>query len=422
MSIWSRLFGPIVGGWKTYGPNQISGPGAFDLPDGDNFNVSVQEALRLPAVWQCLNIRAETIGTLPLHLRDDKKNIVRDHPLYNVLHRSPNADMTAAEYWSLVTAQVDMLGNAVSIIERGMQKKVIALVPVVDPDACQFQYNKSGSRKTWKIGADEHSDDDILHMRGFTMNGGWGEGRLSAGRAILAAQLSANRSAMRAFRQGLKIGGFLLNERQADLTNEQVQDLKKTLSEYAKPENAGRWLTLLRGLKPIAGTDFAVKPADAQLLESRYFGIEEICRLFGVPPPLVGHTSKSSTWPSSLELLNLHLATYSLQPTIVRYEQRIDKKLLTPTELAQGLEAKYSMQALLRGDTKTRQAFYASALQNGYYSRDEVRDLEDRGKIPGGDKYTVQMNMADVTDLDNSDGTGNNGNNGNKPKDEGDAQ
>ena len=404
MAIWKRIYGSINGGWKTYGPNSIDGPGAFDSADDGIPTVTAEEAIKLSAVWGCMHVRAEAIGGLPLHLRDADKNIVTDHPLHYLLHVSPNYDMTGPEYWSLNTAHVDLFGNAVSIIERGHQKKAVALLPQ-DPRECSYEYNKSGTRKKWKIGKDEHSDDDILHLRGFSLNSGWGAPRLDIGRQILGAQLTANESAMRAFKQGLKVGGFILNEGKRDFDTPELNAFHERLNFFGKAENAGKWMTLLRGMKPIAGTEFAVKPADAQLLESRYFGIEEICRLFNVPPPLIGHTSKASSWASSIENLNLHFLVYSLQPSIVRNEARIAKKLLTPQDVAAGLRPKWSMQGLLRGDTKTRQAFYASALQNGYLNRDEVRDLEDRGKIPGGDKYTVQLNMTNVDGLQDSDGT-----------------
>lgn len=418
MSIWRQLYGSLSGGWKTHGPASISGPGAFDSSgDSPYSTVTAETALRLSAVWSCMNLRSEVIGTLPLNLRDRDKKVLTDHPLYNVLHRSPNANMTAPEFFSLATAYVDMKGNSVNIIERGVAKKVVALTPC-DPDACTFELNKSGSRKTWKIGKDEFSDDDILHLRGFTMDGGWGAPRLDIGRQILSAQLTANHSAMMAFKQGLKVGGFFINERAADLSQDQLKDFAERLNQFGRAENAGKWMALLKGLKPIAGTEFAVKPSDAQLLESRYFGIEEICRLFNVPPQLIGHTNKASSWASSLENINLHFVTYSVNPTVIRMEKRIEKKLLTPYDIAQGIEAKFSLQGLLRGDTKTRQAFYASGLQNGWLNRDEVRDLEDRGKIPGGDKYTVQLNMTDVSKLKDTDGTGKAGDDSEEGEDE----
>lgn len=402
MSIWQQVYGSLKGGWKTHGPNSISGPGAFDSPDGAFDTVSAETALRLSAVWACMNIRAETIGAMPLHLRDGNKKVLKRHPLYNILHRSPNADMTAAEFWSLATAHVDMKGNFVSIIERRADKSVIALTPV-DANGCKIEYNKSGERKRWKIGTDTYKDDDILHLRGFSMNTEWGEPRLDVGRQILSAQLQANRSAMLAFKQGLKVGGFFLNEGKRDFTTEELKAFSERLNFFGRSENAGKWMNLMRGMKPIAGTEFSVKPSEAQLLESRYFGIEEICRLFNIPPPLIGHTSKASSWASSLENLNLHFLIYSLQPTLVRNEQAIEKKLLTPYDLAEGVQAKFSMQGLLRGDMKTRQAYYASGLQNGYLCQNEVRDFEDMPGIgPEGDVYRVQLNMADAEDGDDS--------------------
>lgn len=394
MSIFSLTMGQLRGGWRTHGPNQIAGPGAFNRADGDYEDVNAETALRLSAAWACVNMRAETAGTLPLNLRDGDKKVLNRHPLHNIIHRSPNADMTAAEYWSMAIANIDLHGNFVSIIERGSQNKVVALTPV-EFNKVSVQQNKSGTRKEWKIGPDTFKDEDILHLRGFAVEGEWGVPRLDIGRQILAAQLQANRSAQLAFKQGLKVGGFLLNEGKRDYTDEEQKAIAARLNFFSQGENQGKWMQLVKGMKPVAGTEFSVKPAEAQLLESRYFGIEEICRLFNVPPPLIGHTSKASSWASSLENLNLHFITYSLAPTLIRIEQRIEKKLLTPYDLAEGVQAKFSMQGLLRGDTKTRQAFYASGLQNGYLCQNEVRDLEDMPGIgPEGDVYRVQLNMA----------------------------
>src|SRR6478736_9449427 len=119
MSIWKR----IIGGWRTWGPNS-PGVASFDAPSTTEY-VSSAEAIRLSALWACLNLRAESIGSLPVHLRDSKKNILTDHPLYEVLHSSPNAMQTAPEYWSLQTAQVDLHGNAFSVIHRRTRDKSV---------------------------------------------------------------------------------------------------------------------------------------------------------------------------------------------------------------------------------------------------------------------------------------------------------
>lgn len=400
MSIWHRINGWLTGGWKTHGPNAIAGPGAFDGTDPDSpFSVPTAEtAMRISAVWACTGIRSETIGTMPFHVMDKEKNPLIGHPVDQLFRVSPNYNHTPAEFFSLATAHTDLYGNGVNIIERRANKEPFAVIPV-DPCASDFSYNKSGSRKTWKIGDEKYSDDDILHFRGFSLDGEWGMSRLHCGRSIIGSQLEANRSAMLAFKQGLKVGGFFENNRTGDMTEEQLLKFAARLNTFGQMENAHKWMTLPKGLKPLGGDQFRIKPADAQLLESRFFGIEEICRLFNVPPPLIHHSNKASSWASSIENINLHFVIYSLMPTIIRYEQRIAKRLLTPTEIAAGLSPRFSLQGLLRGDMKTRMQFYTSALQNGWLSRDEVRDLEERGKIPGGDKYTVQTNMIAVEDM-----------------------
>lgn len=393
MAIVSLMWNKIVGGWKTWGPGRIVGNGAFAGADDGTPAINEETALKLAAVWACTHLRAETIGSLPIHIRNRNKEVLTDHPLHRLLHWSPNAYMTASEYFSLCNAHVDMHGNSVSVIDRDVKGYPVSLMPY-HPDVCEFKFNKSGTRKTWIIDGDEYPDDNVLQLRGFSLDGAWGASRLESGRSIIGAQLAANNSALRAFKQGIKVGGFLIPERKLD--GEQKKLIESMLDKHAKPENIAKWMTLIPGMKPIAGTEFSVKPADAQLLESRLFGSVEVCMLYGVPPPLVGITDKASSWASSLENLNLFFTTYSVYPTVRRSEQSFWKKLLTPADRGAGIEAKFTMQALLRGDMQARREYYASALQNGWLNRNEVRDLEERGKIDGGDEYTIQTNMTGV--------------------------
>lgn len=407
MSIFSRnWFGELIsGGWKTHGPSQIIGPGAFDsgANEAEYQAVTATTAMNLSAVRACVELRSEIVGSLPCRVRDANKNVLHDHPLNAIVNVSPNYDMTTSEFFSLANAHVDLKGNSVNIIER-IGKKVVALNPV-DADNCQYEYNKAGSRKTWKIGQDTFPDEDILHFRGFSLSRDWAPSRIDIGRQIIAAQLTANTSALRAFKQGLKVGGFMANDGTRDFTQPELDAIGTRLAYFSRPENAGKWMTLLKGMKPIAGTEFSVKPSDAQLLESRYFGIEEICRLFGVPPQLIGHSNKASSWASSIENINLFFLMYSLQPTLIRMEQRMNKRLLTPGEVAQGIRIKFNIRSLLRADMKTQTAMFASALQNGYHNQDEVRDLLDMPPIPDGkgQEYRVQLNMANADPTANKD-------------------
>ena len=145
----------------------------------------------------------------------------------------------------------------------------------------------------------------------------------------------------------------------------------------------------------VAANPYRIKPSDAQLLESRYFGIEEICRMFGVPPQLIGHTDKSSSWASSLENTNLGFLTYGIAPTLRKIEQTISRKLLRADERKE-FRPKFSVNGLLRADSQSRAAFYSQMLQNGVMSRNEVRELEDLQRVEGADELTAQLNLTTV--------------------------
>lgn len=404
MTTWTRIFGGIKGGWKTWGPNAIAGSGAFDIGDNDPLYeaVSVNAAMKLSAYKACIELRAETLGSLPLHLRDANKKVVTDHPLYSILHDSPNAYMTAPEYWSWCTQAVDNVGNALSIIQRRRDKSVISLEPIQSCDTSIEMLKRKSGALYYKIGQEEYPADDILHLRGFSTNPLWGLSRLDIGKYILGAQLAANESAMRAFRGGLKIGGFF--EMDHNLTTDQLADLRSRLDDYSQSKNAGRWMTLLKGMKPVSGNDFRVKPAEAELLQSRYFGIEEICRLCSTPPQLIGHTDKASSWASSIENINLYFLMYSMQPTFIRYERRIEKSLV-PVQDRGRLNAKFAIGGLLRASQEVQSKMFASALEHGYYNVNEVRDMLDRMEIEGGDEYRVYANTGVGAKEDNTGDT-----------------
>lgn len=394
MSIWQR----IAGGWKTHGPNSGSGPGAFDTDATSPYstNVNADTAMKLSAFSACVQLRAETMGSLPIQVRDADKKIVTDHPVYDLLHRSPNAIQTPAEFISHQTACVDIHGNGISVVTRRANGEPISLESY-DPTTCTAAEKKNG---TWvyTIGGDKVKAEDVLHLKGFSLDGGWGLSRIDIGRNIIASQIDANDAAAMGFRQGLKIGGFFEMDRNLDTPER--EEWKTILNRFGERTNAGKWLTLLKGMKPVSGAEFRMKPAEMELLASRAVGIEEICRLMCVPPQLIGHTDKASSWASSLEQINLFFLMYSLQPSFIRMEQRFNKTLLSAKDVAKGLSVKFTLQGLLRADMRTQALMFAQMLQNGVYNVDEVRDLLDRTSIPGGDEYRVQMNMGAMTAQD----------------------
>lgn len=385
----------IRGGWRTVGapgyPNA-----AFDSGASSDLypSIGVGMAMQLSAVNACVVTRAEALSTMPLHIRDRKKKIAVDHDLYYILHDSPNYYQTKTEYTSSDVAKMDLLGNAYSLIKRNRQKKVIDLTPIPMDIGVVTKVSELG-KVTYEINGEEYAAEDVLHQKGFSLDGYHGLSRLSVGRQILGAQVTANDTAMRTFKNQLKIGGFFeLDKGTPALDEPKFKQFMNRMAAYNDPQNMNKWLPLPPGFKPVNGSQFRISMADAEVLQSRYFGIEEICRLFNVPPPLIGHTDKASSWASSVEALNMHFLMYSLAPTMIRREERFLKQLFTAEDRAKYFP-RYSAEGLLRVDTKSRYMFYASGLQNGWLSRNEVRDMEDRMGIgPEGDQYLVQMNMA----------------------------
>lgn len=363
--------------------------------------VTADSALKLSAVKACVELRSEIIGSLPVSIRDGNKKVVTDSAAHYLIAQSPNFEQTPSEFWSMVTGQVDMIGNNVNIIERSGRGVPVALVPY-DADYVKVEYNKSQTRKIWTIDGERIKDENVLHNAGFSIGGGWGSSRLDMGRNIIGAQLAANDAAMKMYKSGLKVGGFFdQSDRTTAMTVEEANEFLLRLRIMRNPENIGSGMLLPKGVKPIPNTHFSISGSDAELLQSRYFGIEEICRLFNVPPQLIFNSNKASSWASSIENINLFFLMYSLMPTLIRYEKRIMKRLLSPEEVKAGYQPKFNIAGLLRGDQKTRNLAYATGLQNGYLSQNEVRELEDRASIgPEGDVYRVQLNMAGADDAD----------------------
>lgn len=394
---WSRFWSRLTG--KTQLNKGGSSHPMGDYTSSGGAIVNPETALKLSAVWACVKLRAETISTLPLHLYDSDKKIAKDHDLYRILHDSPNADMCASEFWQIQSASLDLWGNAYSYISRRANRSVISLEPLFPSEmikkrlkdgSFEYHYTENGKVKIY-------SDDEILHFKGFTLDGYVGLSAIQFFAQTIGMQFDANNQAQDWFKNGLKVGGFL-ESGETTLTKEQRHSLRESLSMFSRPENAGKYMVLEAGMKVASAANIRINPVDAQLLESRYFGIEEICRAFGVPPQLIGHTNKASSWASSLEQTNQGFLTYSLNPQLVRYEQTIARKLLLPQDKYK-YRPKFSVDGLLRADVAKRSEYYVRMTQNGLMTRNEARDLENWAPLPGGDELMVQMQMVPLQDI-----------------------
>ncbi|MBH2923778.1 phage portal protein [Clostridium perfringens] len=361
--------------------------------------VTADKAIQLSAVWACVRLLSESISTLPLKIyvrqSDGSRKAATDHPAYSILCRRPNSEMTPSRFMLMVVASICLRGNAF-IEKKFIANRLVSLVPLLPQNmvvkrlttgALEYKYTENGNERVIPV-------KNIMHIRGFGLDGVCGMMPMKTGRDVIGSAMAVEESAAKIFEQGLQSSGFLSADNA--LNDEQRERLRSYMAAFTGSKNAGKIMVLEGGLKYQGVT---MNPEDAQMLESRSFSIEEICRWFRVPPFMVGHTTKQSSWASSLEGMNLQFLTHTLRPLLVNIEQEIGRCLLDSDD---EVFAEFSVEGLLRADSAGRAAYYTSALQNGWMSRNDVRRLENMPPIEGGDIYTVQLNLTQLKNLESS--------------------
>lgn len=373
--------------------------------DGTNFRtntVSLAEyqdsgggtGLGLSAVFACVRLLAGTIASLPLVVyrtdQSGKRTVALDHPLHRVFKDSPNADQTPLDFWEFVCVSLELHGNAYCEIARGNDGRVIALSPPISPEAMSVRRLDNGDLEyRWAEDGRQRTETQatILHIRGFGGGPLGGISTLACARQTLGLAGAINRAASATFRNGIRPSGVMSAER--DLSEEQLAAMQARVEEkFVGALNAGRPLILNRDLK---WQSISINPEDAQMLESRGFSIEEICRFFSTPPPMIGHTSKTTSWPTGLEQQMRMFYTLALRSRLERIEQWLKKSLLTPRDRVEGIEIEFKFEGLLRSESESRAKFHESALKNKWRTINEVRALENEPPVPWGDRPWGQM-------------------------------
>lgn len=394
MNLWQKAIGYLRRSLSLTNPDGW-------LPDGGRANsgetVNEGSVLGLSAGWACVNLIAGTIGSLPLMVYRTNaagdRVVARDHPLFRVLHDSPNADQTALDFWEGAAASLELKGNAVAALERGAGGRVIALTPVAW-DVITVRRDSAGAL-VYRWGDQTRRQDEVLHIRGF---GGAPEGGMSTiayGRHTFGLAQAVEKVAGTTFANGIRPSGVLkfkdwLKADQRDAAKDRLETAFRGAMDAGKPlvlEGGVEWTPLTMNLD------------DAQLLESRGFSIEDICRYFGVPPIMVGHGEKTSSWGTGVQEVTQGFVKYTLRRRLKRIEQALEKQLLTPADRAAGVRIEFNLEGLLRGDSSARSSFYQSALTNGWMTINEVRALENLAPVEAGNVPRMQSQNIPITQL-----------------------
>ncbi len=361
--------------------------------------VGEETAYGISAVWACVNLLAGTAASLPLYVYGrtavGEREERRDHPLFKLLHQSPNYDQTAQDFWEFINASIELRGNAYARIERSGEK-ITSLLPI-HPDAIsvrrlssgeiEYQWSEYGRRFV-------ETETRVFHIRGFGGDPLGGLSTLHHARHAFGLAKATDRAAGSTFQNGLRPSGVLTFEN--FLTPEQRAIANKDLVEkFVGAANAGKPMILEGGTK---WQGLNISPEDAQMLESRGFSVEEICRFFGVPPFMIGHTCKSTSWGSGLQEQTLAFQKFTLRRRLRRIEQAIEKQLLTVSDRSRGITVEFGLEGLLRGDAASRAAFYKDMTGIGAMTINEVRALENLPPVEGGNVPRMQMQNIPITE------------------------
>jgi HK97 family phage portal protein len=355
--------------------------------------VTPENALTFSAVLGCVRVLAEGVATLPLITYERigrGKDRAADHSLYSVLHDSPNDDMTSFQWRETSMGHCTLWGNSYSEIVDDGAGRVRELWPLFPQYMTPKRVNGVliYEYRDPQAGLITYNRDQIFHVPGLSMNGLVGMSMIGIARETIGLGLTLTRHGSKLFANGARAGGVL--EHPGVMSPEAYERLKGSFSaEYGGIENAGKTILLEEGTK---FTPLTMPNDDAQFLESRKFQVTEICRMFRVPPHMVADLSNATF--SNIEQQSLDFVIYSLTPWLVRWEQAISHRLLLPRERSRYF-SEFLVNGLLRGDIVSRYTAYASAINTGWMTRNQVRELENMNPDEEAlDKYLMPLNMT----------------------------
>ncbi len=366
--------------------------------------VTERTAMQMTAVYSCVRILAEAVAGLPLnlyhYLPDGGKEKSYDHPLYRLLHDEPNPEMSSFVFRETLMTHLLLWGNAYAQIIRNGKGEVVALYPLmpnkmtVDRDKdgrLYYSYNHSSEESPTLEGSTVIlRPSDVLHIPGLGFDGLVGYSPIAMAKNAIGMAIACEEYGAKFFANGAAPGGVLEHPG----TIKDPQRVRESWqSTFGGSGNSNKIAVLEEGMKY---TPIGISPEQAQFLETRKFQINEIARIFRVPPHMVGDLEKSSF--SNIEQQSLEFVKYTLDPWVIRWEQSIMRTLLSADEKKQYF-VKFNLEGLLRGDYASRMSGYAVGIQNGFMSPNDVRNLENMDLIPdelGGNRYLCNGNMVDI--------------------------
>lgn len=397
MGLLSRFAGAVAAFTKssTDKPENWFVEWAQGAPTSSGAHVTADSAMRTSAVWICVRIRSEDVGKTPciLYRADASGNKSRatEHPLYDLIRNHPNPMHTAMEFRQMLQAQIDLRGNGYAFKEFDARGQLIALwpldgrrvIPYASPDRRVMFY------RCQLIDGQEAMvpAEEILHVRGMTLDGLVGVSPITYHRETIGLSIAAEKYGAAFFGNNAQpLGGL---------------EIAPVLGQEARDSLRASWKERHLGKRELAILDGGMKWVqtgmtndDAQYIETRNISNRDIFRIYRVPPHKAGDLEQATF--SNIEQQALEYVTDCLMSEFVRWEQTLRRDLLTDEERAGGYFFEHMVEALLRGDTKSRYEAYALARNWGVLSVNDIRDRENMNRIPNGDIYLQPLNMVEA--------------------------
>ena len=366
-------------------------------------SVTPRSAMQMSAVYACVRVIAETVASLPLHVyhyTSSGKEKSLDHPLYPVLHDEPNSEMTSFVWRETMLTHLLLWGNAYSQIIRSGRGKIIGLYPLL-PDKMQVDRDASGMLIYEYTTRDSKlvrlKPVDILHIPGLGFDGVMGYSPIALEKNAIGLGIAAEEYGSKFFAHGATPSGVLTHPN----TVKNPSALRESWNAaYGGSSNTGKVAILEENMK---FERISMPNNEAQFLESRKFQVNEICRIYRVPPHMIGDLEHATF--SNIEHQSISFAMHTIRPWLVRMEQSLNRALFSDKE--KGVYyVRFNIDGLMRGSYKERMEGYAIGRQNGWLSANDIRELENMNpieKADGGDDYLVNGNMMRISSTKGTD-------------------
>ena len=358
--------------------------------------VNPRNSIQVSTVYACVRVIAETVASLPLSVYEDTgtgSHKAIDHPLYHLLHDEPNSEMTSFVWREVSMTHLLLWGNAYSQIIRTGKNQVIGLYPLL-PDHMEVDRDTKGKLTYTYTTADGNEvllkPEEVLHIPGLGFDGIIGYSPIALEKNAIGLSIAAEEYGSKFFQNGARPSGVLTHPNT-------VKDVKRLRDNwnatYGGSNNGGKVAVLEESM---TFTPISLPNNEAQFLETRKFQVEEICRIFRVPPHLIGNLDRATF--SNIENQSIDFAIHTIRPWLVRFEQALNRALFSEHDKGHFF-VQYNLDGLMRGDYKSRMEGYAIARQNGWMSANDIRELENMNPLPeelGGNQYLVNGNMIPI--------------------------